>query len=93
MDHRLKTRKDHRGVDVISDALQFGRLWYDGPVALSNAIGYAQHYSRSEGAVIRIYDEAGNAIETHEHPGDFKQCSSPFTGAKRPRSLSRSGGD
>jgi hypothetical protein len=22
--------------------------------------------------VIRVYDEAGNVIETHEHTGDFK---------------------
>jgi hypothetical protein len=22
--------------------------------------------------VIRVYDEAGNVIETHEHKGDFK---------------------
>jgi len=42
MDHRLKTRKDHRGVDLISDALPFGRLWYDGPNAASNAIGRDQ---------------------------------------------------
>ena len=28
MDHRLKTRKDHRGVNLISDALPFGCLWY-----------------------------------------------------------------
>jgi hypothetical protein len=26
-------------------------------------------------AVIRIYDDAGNAIETHEHKGDFKEPS------------------
>jgi len=25
----------HRGVDLISDALLFGRLWYDGPEAAS----------------------------------------------------------
>jgi hypothetical protein len=25
------------------------------------------------GAVIRVYDEAGNVIETHEHAGDFKE--------------------
>jgi hypothetical protein len=25
-------------------------------------------------AVIRVYDEAGNVIETHEHKGDFKEC-------------------
>jgi hypothetical protein len=24
-------------------------------------------------AVIRVYDEAGNVIETHEHAGDFKE--------------------
>jgi len=23
--------------------------------------------------VIRVYDEAGNVIETHEHIGDFKE--------------------
>ena len=38
-----------------------------------NAIGYAKHYSRSHDAVIRVYDEAGNVIETHEHAGDFKE--------------------
>jgi hypothetical protein len=23
--------------------------------------------------VIRVYDESGNVIETHEHAGDFKE--------------------
>jgi hypothetical protein len=41
--------------------------------AVANAIGYAQHFSRSHDAVIRVYDEAGNVIETHEHKGDFKE--------------------
>ena len=41
--------------------------------AVSNAIGYAQHYSRAHDAVIRVYDDAGNVIETHEHKGDFKE--------------------
>ena len=41
---------------------------------MSNAIGYAKHRSRPHHAVIRVYDEAGNVIETHEHAGDFKQC-------------------
>jgi hypothetical protein len=30
------------------------------------------HRSRSHDAVIRVYDDAGNVIETHEHVGDFK---------------------
>ena len=34
--------KDHRGVDLISDVLPFGRLWYDGPNAATNAIGYTK---------------------------------------------------
>jgi hypothetical protein len=34
----------------------------------------AKFYSRSHDAVIRVYDEAGNVIETHEHAGDFKEC-------------------
>jgi hypothetical protein len=29
-------------------------------------------FSHSHDAVIRVYDEAGNVIETHEHIGDFK---------------------
>jgi hypothetical protein len=39
----------------------------------ANAIGYAKHRSRSHDAVIHVYDEAGNVIETHEYEGDFKE--------------------
>jgi hypothetical protein len=52
----------------------FGRLWYDGPNAAANAIDYAKHRSRSADAVIRVYDSAGNVIETQDpHTGDFKE--------------------
>jgi hypothetical protein len=30
-------------------------------------------FSGSHDAVIRVYDEAGNVIETHEHAGEFKE--------------------
>ena len=40
--YEVRPRKDKRGVDLISDALPFGRLWYDEPNAVSNAIGYAE---------------------------------------------------
>ena len=66
-------RKDGRGVDLISDRLRFGKLWYAEPNAVVNAIGYALHHSRSHHAVIRVYDDAGNVIETHEHKGDFRK--------------------
>jgi hypothetical protein len=35
------------------------------------AIGYVKLFSRSRDTVIRVYDEAGNVIETHEQRGDF----------------------
>jgi len=38
--------------------------------ALSNR--YSKVRSRSHHAVVRVYDAAGNLIETHEHKGDFK---------------------
>jgi len=41
--------------------------------AASNAINNAKFFSRSHDAVIRVYDEAGSVIETHEHAGDFNE--------------------
>jgi len=38
--YEVRPRKDHRGVDLISDALPFGELRYD---TLPHAIGYAMH--------------------------------------------------
>jgi hypothetical protein len=51
--------------------LPFGWLCYGEPDAVSNAIGYSKFYSRSHDAVIRVYDEAGKLIETHEQAGEF----------------------
>jgi hypothetical protein len=51
--------------------LPFGGLWY---CEVSDAIDYAKFYSRSRDAVIRVYDAAGNVIDTYEHAGDFKRA-------------------
>ena len=67
--YEIRPRQDHRRVDLIFDALHFGCLWYAEP----NAVGYAKFFSRSRDAVIRVYNEAGTVIETHEHAGDFKE--------------------
>jgi hypothetical protein len=63
--YEVRPRKDKRGVDLISDVLPFGRLWYD---TSDDAIGYAQFYSRSHDAVIRVYDSAGNVLEIAGSP-------------------------
>jgi hypothetical protein len=54
--------KDHRGINLISDVLPFGRLWWAGSNAVSNAIGYAKFRSRSHDAVISVYDDARIAL-------------------------------
>jgi hypothetical protein len=70
---RVESKRIPRYVDLISDVPPFGRLWYAEPDAISNETNYAKFYSRSHDAVIRVYDAAGNVIETHEHMGDFKE--------------------
>jgi len=54
--YEIRPRKDHRGVNLISDALPFGLLWYSGPNASENAVDYAKFFSRSHDAMIRLYD-------------------------------------
>ena len=71
--YEVRPRKDHRGVDLISDALPFGRLWYGEPNAVSNAIGYAEHYSRSHDAVIRVYDDSGQRDRDARARGRFQR--------------------
>jgi hypothetical protein len=58
-------RKISRLADVCADRLQ--------PNAISNAIDYAKFFSRSHRAVIRVYDDAGNVIETHDCAGEFRE--------------------
>jgi ribosomal protein S11 len=48
--YEVRPPKDHRGVDLISDALLSGRLWVR---------------RTQNDTVIRVYDKAGNEIETH----------------------------
>jgi hypothetical protein len=52
--YEVRPGKDKRGVDLISNALPFGRLWY---TKTDDAIEYAKFRSRSHYAAIRIYGE------------------------------------
>ena len=61
--HEVRPRRDHRGVDLVSDVLLFRGLWYGEPDAINNEISYAKFYSRSHDAVIRVYDAAGNGSQ------------------------------
>jgi hypothetical protein len=68
--YEVRPRKDKRGVDLISDALPFRRLWYDTP---DNAIGYAMHSSRSHELWSTSTMRWATRFETHKHAGDFKE--------------------
>ena len=61
--YEIRPGSDKCGVDLISDVLPFGRLWYTQPNAINNAVGYAKFFSRSHDAVICVYDEAGIKVK------------------------------
>lgn len=58
---------------MISNVLPFGQSVVWRTERSQNAIGYREHHSPSHDAVICVYHEAGNVIETHEHKGDCKE--------------------
>jgi hypothetical protein len=62
------------GVDLISDVLPFGRLWYGEPDAVSNAIGYTKHRSRSHDAVIRVYNAAVSQQNDNRNRDAVNRC-------------------
>jgi hypothetical protein len=80
--YEVRPRKDKRGVDLVSDVLPFFvRLWYGGPSAISNAIGHAEHYSRSHDAVIRVCDAASNELFSRDF-SDEKEIHSTATSSR-----------
>ncbi len=68
--YEIRPRADKHGVDLVGDALPYSPMWYRGPKAITDAIDYAKFRSPSRRAVIRVYDEAGNVIETYEQAGE-----------------------
>ena len=44
--YEVRPRKDQRGVDLISDALPFGRLWDGEPNAIGNAVAQRNQITR-----------------------------------------------
>jgi YD repeat-containing protein len=72
-EYEIQPRKDHRGVDLFSDVLPFGHLWYGNQRRSAMLSGYGEHRSRSRHAVIRVYDTAGNVIETHHQRGRIQR--------------------
>ena len=69
--YEIRPSKYLRTFDLISKMLPLGHggNFVDAPAA----VRYAKSCSGPHAAVIRVYDDAGNVIETHEHKGDFRE--------------------
>jgi hypothetical protein len=65
--YEVRPRKASDGFDLISDQFRRGRIWYEGPDAVRQAVAYAKHrsWSRSQRAKIRVLDDFGAVIQTH----------------------------
>ena len=85
--YEIRPRADKHGIDLISDVLPYSPLWYRGLNAIRDAIGHAKFHSRSHDAVISVFDDAGNVIETYEHASDlFKSPTSASPSLPTPSS-------
>jgi hypothetical protein len=69
--YEVRARKDHRGVDLTSDALPFGGLWYGEP----NAISYAKFFSRSRQARAKYAQDLGKPRDPSAHKIGFRIAS------------------
>ena len=49
---------------LFSERLPYGRLWFH---KVEDAVDYGKCYSRSHGAIIRVFDQSGAVVETHEY--------------------------
>ena len=65
--YEIRPSKYEWTYDLISNSLPLGRT--GGFVDAAAAVRQAKSYAGSHPAVIRVYDEAGNVIQTHEHAG------------------------
>ena len=71
--YEIRPRADKHGFDLSGVALRYSPLWYRGSNAIVDAVRYARSCSRSHPVVIRVYDAAGNVIETLKYKGDLKE--------------------
>src|SRR5262249_35815789 len=69
--YEIRPHKDGHGFDLMSDGFRRGPIGYSGPDAVRNAVAYAKFrsHSRSHRAIIRVLDQSGAVIETHESKG------------------------
>jgi len=66
--YEVRPRKDHRGVDLIGDALPSVGCGMTRRIMQS-----ATRRTTVDQPMLCVYDDTGNVIETHHHAGDFRK--------------------
>jgi hypothetical protein len=69
--YEVRPRKDWHGFDLVGPRVPLGRLEFEGPDAIVDAVNYAKFYSRSQPGIIRVFDESGAVVWTAESAGNF----------------------
>jgi hypothetical protein len=69
---KLRPHSAKRGADLLPMRCCSGDCGMPGYPS-SNTIGHAKFYTCSHDVVIRVYDAAGNVIETQAHASEFKE--------------------
>jgi len=69
--YEIRPRKDWHGFDLIGHPVPLGRLRFEGPDAIVDAVNYAKFCARSHLAIIRVFDESGAVVWTAESRGNF----------------------
>jgi len=70
--YEIRPRKDRRGLDLISERLPLGVLWFEGADAIEDAVNYARAFSYPRPAIIRVLNETGTFV-TLESMDDFSR--------------------
>jgi len=71
--YEIRPRKDRRGLDLISERLPLGVLWFEGADAIEDAVNYARAFSYPRPVIIRVFDESGTFAVTLESVDDFSR--------------------
>ena len=71
--YEIRPRKDRRGLDLISERLPLGVLWFEGADANEDAVNYARAFSYPRPVIIRVFDESGTFAVTLESMDNFSR--------------------
>jgi hypothetical protein len=71
--YEIRPRKDGRGLDLISERLPLGVLWFEGADAIEDAVNYARAFSYPHPAIIRVLNESMTFAVTLQSVDDLSR--------------------